>query len=174
MAPTLDQVVEKTAELVHLFTLPECTDPTLQLAAEQAINQRQLFAVHEGKITPLPFSSLFVPEKMLRMELERKPWKGIAIPGALTNRSLSLLTRIGRPLQLVLNNPTCNFVSLAVLRRFFQIGGSISYLRRSRLLGIAINPVSPSGFSFDPQEMRERITSVCSPLPVFDIVRDPV
>ncbi len=174
MASTLDQVLEKTAELVHLFTLPECADSTLKLAAEQAVQKRQLFAVHGEKIAPLPFSSLFVSEKVLRRELERKPWKSIAIPGALTDRSLSLLTRMGKPLQLVLNNPTCNFVSLAVLRRFFQIGGSISYLRRSRLLGIAINPLAPSGYSFDPEEMRERIASVCTPLPVFDMVRDPV
>lgn len=174
MARTLEEMVQKTEETVRLFTLPLCKDPVLRKAAQRAAAERKLFAVDGTQIDPLPFSSLFSNRKVLREELKRRSWTGLSIPGALTDHGLTLLSELGHPFQLILDNPTCNFVSLSVLRRFFQAGGSIGYFHPIHLAAIAVNPLSPAGFSFHPQEIKERIAEVCAPLPVVDVVRDPV
>src|SRR5690606_3980359 len=101
-----------------------------------------------------------------------RPWSALAVPGALTDRMLTLLAECGCPFPLILSSPTHAFFSLRTLRAFLRSGGEIGYVTRSRLIGIAVNPASPEGDFFNPREMKRRIAEVCRPVPVLDAIRD--
>ncbi len=79
---------------------------------------------------------------------------------------------LGFPLSLTVRDPTRCFVSLSTLRKFYRKGGHLSYLKGIRLAAVAINPVSPDGYAFDPAGMRAQVAQICEPVPVFDAVRD--
>ena len=78
--------------------------------------------------------------------------------------------RQGR-IQLVLRNGAALFCSSEHWRRFSAAGGSIRVVEPIRLLAVTLNPVSPTGGSFNDGEFFHRMSAALAPLPVFDLVQ---
>ena len=172
MAHSLDGVMEKMEEAIRLITLPEAKDPLLRSAAEAARVGGRVVGIRKGRLETLPFTSLLLADRVRSMWTAGE-WEGLALPGSLTDRGLELLaSAANRPPAVVLTDPTRSFVSLTALRRFYRKGGTLSYLKGVRLAAVAVNPVSPDGYAFDPEEMKERAARICAPVPVFDAIRD--
>ncbi|MFC4077292.1 lysine 5,6-aminomutase reactivase subunit KamB [Salinithrix halophila] len=172
MGRTLGEVVHRTEEAVRVLTLPGAEDPVLIRAGETARATGCLVGVRGGRVEELPFPSLLSRPDRLREHLSSGGWSGLAFPGALTDRALEHLSESGLPLVLCLRDPTRCFASLRSLRRFTRAGGQIFCLRALSLKAVAVNPVSPDGWSFDPEEMKERIREVCGSVPVLDVRRE--
>lgn len=170
LSSSLQGVLNAAEEWFHLFTRPVCRDQQLRRACRQAVADRCLYGIVRGRTEKLPFSSLLLAGE--HEMLKGKEWEAIAVPGALTDRMLERLMEQKRAVHLIVPDATHLFVSLAALRRFYQWGGRLEVDRAIRLLGVAVNPVSPEGFSFPPEEMREKLAKICAPLPVFDVVRE--
>lgn len=171
---TLEEVVRRTEEWVRIFSLPTCEDPLLKKAGKRALLEGRPVGIAGERVEPFPLSSLLVDRGKLTAAVGSRPWSGLAVPGALTDRILTLLAECGCSFPLVLSSPTHAFFSLRTLRAFLRTGGEIRYLERSRLIGVAVNPVSPEGDTFDPREMKRRIAVVCRPVPVMDVIRDGI
>ncbi|QKI83558.1 hypothetical protein [Kroppenstedtia eburnea] len=171
MGRSLDQILQRTEETIRILTLPEVKDPLARSAAEMAKAGNRLVGVREGDTEVLPATSLLL-EESVREALVGKKWAGLALPGSLTDRGLEFLLSLGSPLSLTVTDPTRCFVSLSTLRKFYRQGGHLSYLKGIRLAAVAINPVSPDGYAFDPAGMRAQVARICEPIPVFDAVRD--
>lgn len=169
---TLEEVVRRTEEWVRIFSLPPCGDPLLEKAGKRAVLEGRPMGIAGEGIEPFPLSSLLVDRGKLSEAMGSRPWTALAVPGALTDRTLMLLAQCGCSFPLVLSSPTHAFFSLRTLRTFLRSGGEIRYLERPPLVGVAINPVSPEGGAFDPREMKRRMARVCRPVPVTDVIRD--
>jgi hypothetical protein len=172
MGRTLQTVVKKTEETVMIFTLPIVEDGLERNAIETALRERALMGVSDGELRSLPFSSLLVDRQVWQEHMKSEEWTALALPGALTDRLLQQMLETGRPLTLLLSDPTRCFATLPTVRRWYRMGGQIRYLHAVRLVAVAVNPVSPEGFSFDPVEMKNRVQEVVSEIPVVDVVRD--
>lgn len=173
LARTLDGVVEKTEEVIRRLTLPETVNPLERLATETALANNRLVGVRDGAVEILPCSSLLLTEQA-QEALAGRVWEAVALPGSLTDRGMHFFMKQNHAPAVILRDPTRCFVSMRVIRRFYRMGGTLSYWKGVRLIAVAINPVSPEGYVFDPKEMKERIADVCHPIPVFDAVRDGI
>lgn len=171
---SLEEVVRRTEEWVRIFNLPPCGDPLLEEAGNRALLEGRPMGIAGEEIEPFPLPSLLVDRGKLSKALGSRSWSGLAVPGALTDRGLMLLAQCGCTFPLVLSSPTHAFFSLRALRAFLRSGGEIRYLKRPRLIGVAVNPVSPEGDAFDPRVMKRRIADVCHPVPVTDVIRDGI
>lgn len=169
---SLEEVVRRTEEWVRIFSLPSCEDSLFGEAGKRALLEGCPVGITGKRVEPFPLSSLLVDRRKLTEALKSRPWSALAVPGALTDRMLTLLAECGCPFPLILSSPTHAFFSLRTLRAFLRSGGEIRYLTRSRLIGIAVNPASPEGDLFNPREMKRRIAEVCRPVPVLDAIRD--
>ncbi|SDW38231.1 hypothetical protein SAMN05444487_10311 [Marininema mesophilum] len=174
LAKSLDDVVDKTRAAVQLLTLPIVTDSLFIQAGERACAEGKVVGVGEGKVEPFPMRSLLAGWDGLRERLtsSSEHWQGLALPGALTDAVLERLISLRKPLALCLAEPTRCFVSLDGMKRYARLGGEISCLRSLELRAVAINPISPEGWSFNPMEMQERIEGVCGDIPVIDVMRE--
>lgn len=99
------------------------------------------------------------------------------IAGALTNGFTEWLLadkRIKSP-EIVVQDFTKIFLSQSLWRRFKAAGGRISVLRRSNLIAVCVNPVSPSGIVLDSDKLCEKLSAAIG-LPVYDIIKnaDPI
>ncbi|MGA8941965.1 MAG: hypothetical protein WB502_04515 [Thermoactinomyces sp.] len=171
LSPSLQEVVKKAEEWFHLFRLEESSLPLEQQAGQIAYRQRRMVAVTEGRLETLPYSGFFDLKE--KEEMQAGNWDALAVAGALTDSMLEILMENRQSVRLIVPSATHLFVSLPKIRRFYQQGGEIRVLKPVRLIKAAINPDSPDGYSFSPQEMKEKIGRVCFPLPVMDVVRDP-
>ncbi|MBN2908096.1 hypothetical protein JQC72_00975 [Polycladomyces sp. WAk] len=174
MGRTLQDVVKKAEETVRIFTLPVAENGLERNAVETALRERFLVGVSGGELRSLPVSSLLVDRRVWQAHLTREEWTALALPGALTDRLLWQMMETGRPFTLLLSDPTRCFATLPTVRRWYRMGGEIRYLHAVRLAAVAVNPVSPEGFSFDPVEMKQRVQEVVRGIPVMDVVRDAI
>ncbi|MBA4541887.1 hypothetical protein H1164_03090 [Thermoactinomyces daqus] len=169
---SLPQVVKKAAELLAILRLPAAPSAD-RFFHEQAQTEKKVIGVVQGMGEPLPFSTL-LEWKEKREAFSSKNWEVLIIPGSLTDRMLRMLMEEGVKARLIVPDATHCFFTHSMLRRFLQWGGAVEVVYPTRLLGVAVNPVSPDGYAFPPSEMKERIAAVAAPLPVFDVVRDPL
>jgi hypothetical protein len=170
LSPNLPEVVKKTAEWVHLFTLDSCPGE-LRGICEWALEQKRVVGVGQDRVQLLPLSTL-LQWREKKAELAQRKWETLILPGALTDRMLAMLMEENRSVRLIVPDATHCLLSLGTLRRFYQRGGALYVFRKMRLLGVAINPVSPEGYAFSPVVMKERIAAVVHQLPIVDVVRD--
>ncbi|SFS35848.1 hypothetical protein SAMN05444972_101394 [Marininema halotolerans] len=171
LGTSLDEVIEKARGAIRLLTLPTTTDPSMIQAVEKACAEGKVVGVGKDTITVFPNRSLLVGWEELRERLACDEWRGLALPGALTDTALERLISLRKPLSIGLVEPTRCFASWSGMRRMARLGGEITCLHALVLRAIAMNPVSPEGWSFDPAEMKEKIEQVCQGIPVVDVLR---
>ncbi|RAL23363.1 hypothetical protein [Thermoflavimicrobium daqui] len=170
MGHSLQKIAAKVEETLHLFRLPACEDEKVHLFMQKAIEENCLYAKSSERWKALSYSSLL---PMTQSEISSlSKYEGLIVSGALTDHNLRALLQKSPHLHIYVPDATHLFVSLATLRQFYRSGGKINVLKSINLLFLAINPVSPDGFSFNHEELKERLTPICSPLPIVNLVRE--
>ncbi len=80
-------------------------------------------------------------------------------PGAVGDKFLDTLAVCSdkEPVQLIVSDFTRIFATPESYRRFQRRGGTIRVLRRSQLLAVTVNPLSPEGYRLDSQLLQNRL-----------------
>ena len=94
----------------------------------------------------------------------------IYVSGAVTNRFLRMLClkKNGR-VQLIVRDFTKLFIEPATFYKFVELGGSIKVLKKTKLLAVCTNPVSPEGVRLNPEMLRGKMQEVLQ-MPVYDVM----
>lgn len=100
-----------------------------------------------------------------------KALPALRVSGALTDRFLQRLTADSPGTEVVVKDFSRLFLTEEVYRAFCRRGGRITVERRSRLLAVCVNPVSPAGIRLD-SDLLCRTLSERIGLPVYDIVKN--
>ena len=97
--------------------------------------------------------------------------EALAISGAVTDRTAEELLRRGNALKgriLVAEDSSCFLLSPALYGKLSRLGAVWRLRHRSRLLGLAVNPVSPGGWRFDAASFAAALAER-SGLPVWNV-----
>ena len=168
--PGFSEVIQKAGKWHHFVRFKECNHFLEQRAGKLAMEQKRVVGITQQHIEVLPFSSFFAFKK--EGKWLKKEWQVLVISGALTDRMLQVFLGTKRAVRIIVPDATHLFVSMPVLRRFYKQGGEIRVLKPIHLIKVAINPDSPDGYSFPPDEMKEKIRQIFFPVPVVDVMRD--
>lgn len=93
----------------------------------------------------------------------------IALPGALTDRTLSVLEEMFETV--IIKDGTHMMVSSEAWKRFACKGGRILAERRIRVLAVTINPYSPEAYSLPRKALIEEVRLVADRVPVMDCMQ---
>jgi len=72
--------------------------------------------------------------------------------------------------QVVLADGTRVFADSRAWREFVRLGGQLRVVSPIKLLAATVNPFSPLGGSYEPDEFLAKVGALAAPLPVFDVV----
>ena len=99
--------------------------------------------------------------------------EAVYVTGALTDRFLGLISDSKRvkEIELVVRDFTKIFVSEQNWRIFLRKGGRLRVLRRSKLIAVCVNPVSPRGIVLDSDLLCKKMYEAVG-VPVYDIVKN--
>ena len=166
IAPDLNTVVKKTAELYELMKLPEYetfkTDELLQL-------ESGIFALEDDNPVSLNIPSSLLSDKYKTALFAHG--NQLFISGILTDNMLNFL-RMQPEIKgsaVVVKDFTKVFVTPMNLRLFLSKGGRLFVLKRPNLLAVTVNPVAPSGFTIPSKVLVEAMENIFA-VPVYDVV----
>lgn len=93
------------------------------------------------------------------------------VSGLVSDKFLLFLTKQRPKTVLIVVDFTKLFVMPRTYRLFLRGGGKIFVLRKTHLLAVCANPVSPDGYAFDSKTLCQRLSEALS-LEVFDLARE--
>ena len=173
VAPSMQEVVDRTALLVEFFALGPSPDARLCAAARRAIHDRMVALIDENyEIKPLQLKTALEAGGAVAAALSDST-KAVVFGGALVDAVLEPLLDFPKRLRrisVIVADATKMFLGRKVWDRFRRLGGHLSVVNPIRILAITVNPLAPGGTYFDPDEFRWRIARVTGGIPVFDVV----
>lgn len=149
LSANLQTLVRRTAFQVDLIRLPQTELDLSSLPEVSALGTAAADRDLAGKARP----------------------QALRVSGALTDRFLQRLTADSPGTEVVVKDFSRLFLTEEVYRAFCRRGGRITVERRSRLLAVCVNPVSPAGIRLD-SDLLCRTLSERIGLPVYDIVKN--
>lgn len=165
VSPEISRIVNKTAFTCRLIDLEEVDE---ELQRKLTLLKTGVWTIDsEGTPHDLGVESALDIEK-IKDSLFRYGTT-IYISGMVGDRLLKYLTaqkNKGR-ICLIVKDFTRLFVDPAVLNDFCK-NGEIKVLKKSKLIGVTINPWSPQGFTVDKEKLLEKMAAKL-PVPVYNI-----
>lgn len=160
----LNEVVKKTRHLINLLNLPTVTKEE----KSKTIKLEDGIYILGDKIEKLPIQSI-----LHFANLEKNIFKEqckIFITGAITDRFLESLMRQEKieSIEIIVKDFTKIFLSPEVLNRFTRKNGVLKTLLKTELIGVTVNPVSPTGYKLDSKELIEKLQEFIT-VPVINV-----
>jgi hypothetical protein len=165
-------VLRKTRDRLALLCISPAPEKVRQRCAE-VFEHTGVGAWGPGgeKVFGAPIATLNAGQSI--EHLMATPLGLIAVSGAVGKslwRVLHTLAQRYPGLTLVVADGTKLFVDAAELERFSRAGGQVYAYRSIRLLGLAVNPFSPYGGSFEPEEFLNASRTANPGMVVSDVI----
>lgn len=165
LSPNLPELVRRTRYVCELIGL-DAFETSLQ--GELLDIDSGIWALSDGACHDLGISSAFLLEKC-RDRLFSHGCR-LFVSGAVSDKLLDFLR--SQPeiadTEVIVKDFTKIFASAASYRAFVQRGGTIRVLLKPRLLGVSVNPWSPSGYVMDSDKLCGALSEVLT-VPVFNV-----
>ena len=167
----INRLVKETVHRVNMLNLPT-TDENTKKILENYINEDEMVLIKGDSVQVLPFKST-----LLSKEITKYFNKGVDnilyIPGALMDSFMGEMTPLvkqGFQTRIIVKDGTKIFLTTKAYGYFIEFGGKIEVFRKSRALGLAVNPVSIEGYEFDSDALVEKLKLFVD-IPVLDPLR---
>lgn len=171
LSRSMPRVISDTLHTVRLFSLRSIEDKKIIQIAEENRENNVVVIIQKDYSTKVltVISSLHCSKEVTEALTEQSSY--LLINGAVTDRlldSLLSLRKLIKDLTLIVKDSTRLLISEEALSKFLGFGASIRVLKESKLLALTINPTSPEGYDFNPQEFKEALQEKVD-IPVINV-----
>ena len=168
----INRVLEETIHTVGLLSLPQVEEKYIDKARELILNNKIAVIDKNGEVDEIPLDTALGKGHKIGEHLG-KDSRVLIIPGSLVKGTLEDITRSTRAyknIDIVVGDGTKVFIPPKDYLLFKRIGISIKVVFPINLIGITINPYSPSGYFFEPKNFLEKMREYIKDIPVMDIM----
>jgi hypothetical protein len=169
----MNKVIEETVHTVELFNLPEIEDEGVKKIIKGTIGgDRTALIDKNNNIIYLDIRTALSSGNIIGSSIN-DDIKYVVIPGALVKRTLDDIVNTCKRLndvKFILKDGTRVFIGYKDWQRFKRLSIKVEVLNRMRILAVTVNPYSPSGYYFEPNEFLLKMKNHLKDIPVFDMV----
>lgn len=168
----INRVFEETIHTVELLSLPQVEEKYLKKARELILANKIAVINEKGEVDEIPLDTALGKGHKIGQHLGEDS-RVLTIPGSLVKGTLNDITRSTRAyknIDIVVGDGTKVFIPPKDYLLFKRIAISIKVVFPINLIGITINPYSPSGYFFEPKNFLEKMREYIKDIPVMDIM----
>ena len=169
LSPLPDEIVRRTSFLCSLADLPQIDAETANLLTRV---EKGVWGISSDRLIDLeiPTALAIASHKGKLSDFLKNKGKTLFIAGAVTDGILSFFNSMpeAKDMTLVIRDFTCMFAGKLPYGIFTSRGGKCIVMRRPKLLGICVNPVSPAGFRVDSEALCKKI-GIATGYPCVDV-----
>lgn len=169
----MNKVIEKTAHQVKLFSLDTIDDEQIKTVALRAFEDKKIYIIDNGYgVEILDIKTALGSGQKIASALNDNS-RYVIISGSLVTKTLKdIITcnKLFRNVTFVIKDATKIFIDYKDWLYFQKVGVNLKVMEKINILAVTINPYSPLGYYFSPEEFLEKMRRVLSPLPVLDVM----
>lgn len=169
----MNRVIEETLHVVKTLNLPEVEDEAIRNMAREIIGREEIAVIDDEKnVDIIPLKTALNAGHIIGEHLKDNS-KYLVIPGSLVKKTLEDLTRTSRKyenMEIIIADGTRVFIQPREWLKFTRQGVKIRVLDKINLIAVTLNPYSPAGYYFQPEEFRSRMKKYISDIPTIDLV----
>jgi len=176
LSRSMEAVIQKTKHIVSLYSIPKADDIILDTAARAVENKETLIVDEAGCCTMADTLTSLNSGPVIAEQLTERS-KYVILSGSATFDTLKdiVLSKRDR-VQIVVKDATRIFVNENELFMLSKMGIDIKVIENMNIIAITVNPYSPEGYYFEPQEflkkMQEAIHKEYPNIPVHDVMQE--
>ena len=164
----MKKVLEKTAHAVECFSLKEAQDHVKRVI--QRINKTCVIG-EGGKVLVPDIKTSITGGKKISELIDEKT-SHVFLKGAVTSVLLKDLweNKYLRGIKLIIEDGTKIFTDINVWNEMRRKGLKVEVMSSIKVLAVTLNPVSPAGYFFDSQVLKENMERVLPGIKIVDVV----
>lgn len=169
LSRSLKKVVEETCHIVGLYSLPVLQDNQERRLIEENMKSEKIMLIKNGKIEKLNLMTGLGSSRFIDEAIDGDT-SYVYIPGALTNSVIADIEQSKlKKVRFVLKDPTKIFIDVIAWRQLIKKGFNVSVLANIEVAAVTVNPVAPSGYSFEHGTLLQTMQEALPDIPVIDV-----
>lgn len=169
LSRNLKKVVEDTAHIVNLYNTSELEEGIGRRLITENMDLEKILIVKGDKAEPLDLTTGLGASRFIDEAIDEET-DYVYIPGALTNSVIADIhpAKLKRT-RFVLKDPTRIFINQMDWKQLRKKKFSVSVMQNIKVAAVTVNPVAPSGYSFDHQVLKDAMQEAIPHIPVIDV-----
>jgi hypothetical protein len=172
----MDAVIQKTKHIVGLYSIQKADEIIFDIAA-QAVENKETVIIDEDGCCITASTQTSLNSGTAIAELLNEKSKYVVLSGSATYDTLKDIVLSKRDkVQIVVKDATRIFVNENEFFMLRKMGMNIKVIDNMNIIAVTVNPYSPEGYYFDPQEflnkMREGLREERPNLPILDVIQE--
>lgn len=169
LSRNLKKVVEETAHIVGLYSLPQLEEGRVRQLITERMDEDRIMVVKDGKAEVLDLTTGLGAGRFIDEAIDEKT-EYVYIPGAFTNSVVADINRSKlKNVTFVLKDPTRIFMSSMDWGQLRKRGFKAAVMKNIKVAAVTVNPVAPSGYSFDHEVLLKAMQDALPDIPVIDV-----
>ncbi|MCQ2555048.1 MAG: hypothetical protein MJ171_05295 [Clostridia bacterium] len=173
LSRSMNKVVEETAHIVNLYSLPELEEGTARTLLEANITGNVTDTVmlidKDNNLKKLNLTTGLGASSVINDEITEDT-RYVYIPGAFTNSVFSdIQNKKFKHVRFILKDPTRIFVRPIDWNILRKKGFQVSVLKNIEIAAITVNPWAPLGYTFDSDALIQEMKKVIPDIPIVDV-----
>lgn len=172
LSRSMEVVIQKTKHIVSLYSIPKADDNILDIAARAVKNKETMIVDGEGCcFTACTQTSLNSGAAIAEQLTERS--KYVILSGSATFDTLKDIVISKRDkIQIIVKDATRIFINENELFMLSKMGMNIRAIEAMNIIAVTVNPYSPEGYYFDPEEFLLKMKKAIPNIYVMDVMQE--
>lgn len=170
LSRSMKTVVEETCHVVSLYSIPELEEGAARDIIENNIEENKIMLLKKDNSPEILDLATGLGASRFIDDAIDDDTEFVYIPGAFTNSVICDIhpKKLGK-VRFILKDPTKIFINLMDWGQLRKKGFKPCVLKNIKVAAVTVNPVAPSGYSFDHKVLRDSMAEALQDIPVIDV-----
>ncbi len=169
LSRSMKKVIEDTAHIIGLYSLPELEECRARTLIAEHMELDKILLVKGDKVEALDLVTGLGASRFIDEAIDDET-DYVYIPGAFTNSVIADINpnKLKR-VHFVLKDPTKIFINQMDFGKLRKRRFQVSVMTNIKVAAVTVNPIAPSGYSFDHKALRDAMQEALPDIPVIDV-----
>lgn len=172
LSRSMDTVIQKTKHIVTLYSIPRADREVFGCAAGAIVKGETIVINEDGCCKSIDTQTSLLCGSIIAESLKNSS-RYVVLSGSATFETLrDIVLNKGDGIQIIVKDATRIFLSENELFMLSKTGMDLRVLESINIAAITVNPYSPEGYYFDPEEFLRKMREAIPSIPVFDVMQE--
>lgn len=169
LSRSMKKVIEDTAHIIGLYSIPELEECRARTLIAEHMDLDKILLIKGDKAEALDLVTGLGASRFIDEAIDDET-DYVYIPGAFTNSVIADINpKKLKRVHFVLKDPTKIFINQMDFGKLRKKKFQVSVMKNIKVAAVTVNPIAPSGYSFDHKALRDAMQEALPEIPVIDV-----